>query len=59
MDGDVEEFKRSREIAVMHGRVASLATIGDIIPVYDRLPGAPPTLQALNFAGVVQFLFGG
>merc|ERR1711988_107544 len=38
-DGDVEKFKRRREIEIKHGRVSMLATIGYIVPEYFKFDG--------------------
>merc|ERR1719291_1239162 len=38
-DGDVEKFKRRREVEIKHGRVSMLATIGYIVPEYFKFPG--------------------
>merc|ERR1711963_926199 len=51
-DGDVEKFKRRREIEIKHGRVSMLATIGYIVPEYVKLPGELSPSQGLKFADV-------
>lgn len=38
-DGDVEAFKRRREVEIKNGRVAMFATIGYIVPEYFKFPG--------------------
>merc|ERR1712037_260221 len=39
-DGNVEEFKRRREVEIKHGRISMLATMGYITPeVTGKLPG--------------------
>merc|ERR1711983_243135 len=39
-DGNVEEFKRRREVEIKHGRISMLATMGYITPeITGKLPG--------------------
>eukprot|EP00931_Biecheleriopsis_adriatica_P027444 TRINITY_DN1650_c0_g1_i3.p1 TRINITY_DN1650_c0_g1~~TRINITY_DN1650_c0_g1_i3.p1 ORF type:complete len:682 (-),score=162.43 TRINITY_DN1650_c0_g1_i3:152-2098(-) len=38
-DGDVEAFRRRREVEIKNGRVAMFATIGYITPEYFKFPG--------------------
>jgi len=38
-DGDVDTFKRRREVEVKHGRVCMFACMGYIAPYYFRFPG--------------------
>eukprot|EP00403_Amphidinium_massartii_P008578 CAMPEP_0178413434 /NCGR_PEP_ID=MMETSP0689_2-20121128/22525_1 /TAXON_ID=160604 /ORGANISM="Amphidinium massartii, Strain CS-259" /LENGTH=176 /DNA_ID=CAMNT_0020034705 /DNA_START=75 /DNA_END=602 /DNA_ORIENTATION=- len=38
-DGDIEKFKRRREVEIKHGRVAMFATMGYITPEYFKLDG--------------------
>uniref|UniRef100_A0A7S2NMJ7 Uncharacterized protein n=1 Tax=Zooxanthella nutricula TaxID=1333877 RepID=A0A7S2NMJ7_9DINO len=69
-DGDIEKFKRRREVELKHGRVSMLATIGYIVPEYYKFPGylSPSTglkfedvpnglkaLTAMPAAGIAQF----
>merc|ERR1719392_82428 len=51
-DGDVEKFKKRREVEIKHGRVSMLATIGYIVPEYVKLPGELSPSQGLKFADV-------
>merc|ERR1712187_570335 len=51
-DGDVEKFKRRREVELKHGRVSMLATIGYIVPEYVKLPGEISPSQGLKFADI-------
>merc|ERR1711979_175136 len=51
-DGDLEKFKRRREIEIKHGRVSMLATIGYIVPEYVKLPGELSPSQGLKFEDV-------
>jgi len=50
-DGITEmEFKRLRSCEIKHGRLAMMATIGFIMPFYDRLPGYLSPSANLKFA---------
>jgi hypothetical protein len=51
-DGDVEKFKRRREVEIKHGRVSMLATIGYIVPEYYKFPGYLSPSQGIKFADV-------
>merc|ERR1719499_1584088 len=51
-DGDVEKFKKRREVEIKHGRVSMLATIGYIVPEYVKLPGELSPSQGLSFSDV-------
>merc|ERR1719199_521468 len=44
-DGDVDAFKRRREVEMKHGRLSMVACIGYIAPEYVKFPGyCSPTL---------------
>jgi len=51
-DGDLEKFKRRREVEIKHGRVCMLATIGYMVPEYVKLPGYLSPSMDLQFADV-------
>mmetsp|Transcript_88702 Transcript_88702/g.234569 ORF Transcript_88702/g.234569 Transcript_88702/m.234569 type:complete len:227 (+) Transcript_88702:2-682(+) len=51
-DGDVEKFKRRREVELKHGRVSMLATIGYIVPEYYKFPGYLSPSQGIQFQDV-------
>merc|ERR1719291_1359983 len=51
-DGDVEKFKRRREVEIKHGRVSMLATIGYIVPEYFKFPGYLSPSEGLKFEDV-------
>merc|ERR1712190_625397 len=51
-DGDVEKFKRRREVEIKHGRVSMLATIGYIVPYYYKFPGYVSPSTDLKFDDV-------
>merc|ERR1711953_1368154 len=51
-DGDLEKFKRRREVEIKHGRVSMLATIGYMVPEYVKLPGYLSPSMDLQFADV-------
>jgi len=51
-DGDVEEFKRRREVELKNGRVAMFATLGYIVPEYFRWPGMLSPSEEVPFASV-------
>merc|ERR1719262_1030006 len=51
-DGDVEKFKRRREVELKHGRVSMLATIGYIVPEYYKFPGYLSPSEGLKFEDV-------
>merc|ERR1712203_927355 len=51
-DGDVEKFKRRREVEIKHGRVSMFAAIGYIVPEYFKWPGYLSPSAGLKFADV-------
>merc|ERR1712232_1174062 len=51
-DGDLEKFKRRREVEIKHGRVCMLATIGYMVPEYVKLPGYLSPSTELQFSDV-------
>merc|ERR1712213_206125 len=51
-DGDVETFKRRREVELKNGRVAMFATLGYIVPEYFRWPGMLSPSEEVTFASV-------
>jgi hypothetical protein len=51
-DGDVETFRRRREVEIKNGRVAMFATIGYIMPEFYRFPGFLAPSANLKFADV-------
>merc|ERR550537_1378164 len=51
-DGDVETFKRRREVELKNGRVAMFAALGYITPEYFRWPGYLSPSASLKFADV-------
>jgi len=51
-DGDVQKFKKRREVEIKHGRVSMLATIGYIVPEYFKFPGYLSPSENLEFADV-------
>merc|ERR1719284_255621 len=51
-DGDVEKFKRRREVEIKHGRVSMLATIGYIVPEYFKWPGYLSPSEGLKFEDI-------
>merc|ERR1712151_457131 len=51
-DGDLEKFKRRREVEIKHGRVSMLATIGYMVPEYVKLPGYLSPSMDLSFQDV-------
>jgi len=51
-DGDEQKFKRRRAIEFKHGRVSMLATLGYIIPEYNKFPGYLSPSQNIKFADV-------
>merc|ERR1712190_188438 len=51
-DGDLEKFKRRREVEIKHGRVSMLATIGYMVPEYVKLPGYLSPSMELSFQDV-------
>jgi len=51
-DGDEQKFKRRRAIEFKHGRVSMLATMGYIVPEYNKFPGYLSPSQNLKFSDV-------
>merc|ERR1712176_774297 len=51
-DGDVDAFKRRREVELKHGRVSMIAALGFIVPEYVRLPGLISPSLGLKFSDV-------
>merc|ERR1711956_36164 len=51
-DGDEQKFKRRRAIEYKHGRVSMLATLGYIVPEYNKFPGYLSPSQDLKFTDV-------
>merc|ERR1719330_2083086 len=51
-DGDVEDFRRRREVELKNGRVAMFATMGYITPEFYKLPGFLSPSAGLKFADV-------
>merc|ERR1712241_814585 len=51
-DGDEKKFKRRRAIEFKHGRVSMLATMGYIVPEYNKFPGYLSPSQDLKFSDV-------
>merc|ERR1719247_818490 len=51
-DGEIDNFKRRREVEIKHGRVCMIACLGYIIPEYVKWPGyCSPTL-GIKFADI-------
>jgi hypothetical protein len=51
-DGDVDTFKRRREVELKHGRVSMFACIGYFVPEYYKFPGYLSPNAGLKFADV-------
>merc|ERR1740129_2150982 len=51
-DGDVEKFKKRREVEIKHGRVSMIATIGYIVPEYVKFPGYLSPSEGIAFEDV-------
>jgi light-harvesting complex I chlorophyll a/b binding protein 1 len=51
-DGDVDAFKRRREVELKHGRVAMFATMGYMLPEYYKFPGYLSPSAGLKFVDV-------
>merc|ERR1712137_1463196 len=51
-DGDVDTFKRRREVELKHGRVCMFACLGYIVPEYFKFPGYLSPSSDLQFADV-------
>jgi len=51
-DGDVDLFKRRREVELKHGRVSMFATLGYFVPEYYKFPGYLSPSQGIKFADV-------
>merc|ERR1719162_1039419 len=52
------EFKRRREVEIKHGRVSMLATIGYIVPEFQKFPGYVAPSSGIQFADVPNGLAG-
>merc|ERR1711933_20478 len=55
-DGDVDAFKRRREVELKHGRVCMFATMGYITPEYFKFPGFLSPSSELQFSDVPNVL---
>merc|ERR1740129_909990 len=51
-DGDVDAFRRRREVELKHGRVCMFATLGYIVPEYFRWPGEISPKAGLFFTDI-------
>merc|ERR1719502_869812 len=51
-DGDVDAFKRRREVEIKHGRVCMIACLGYIVPEYVKWPGYCSPTEKLMFADI-------
>eukprot|EP00435_Cladocopium_sp_Y103_P072964 s114_g41.t3 len=51
-DGDVEVFKRRREVELKHGRISMYACMGYIVPEYFRFPGDLSPKLGLSFESI-------
>merc|ERR1740127_437186 len=51
-DGDVEKFKRRREVELKHGRISMLASIGYMVPEYYKFEGFLSPSYGVKFADV-------
>jgi hypothetical protein len=51
-DGDVDVFKRRREVELKHGRVSMFAAMGYIVPEYYKFPGYLSPSAKLAFSDV-------
>jgi len=51
-DGDVDVFKRRREVELKHGRVSMFAAMGYIVPEYYKFPGYLSPSADLTFDDV-------
>jgi len=51
-DGDVDTFKRRREVELKHGRVSMFAAMGYIVPEFFRFPGLLSPTLGIKFTDV-------
>merc|ERR1719343_1688637 len=51
-DGDVDAFKRRREVELKHGRISMFATLGFIVPEYFKWPGMLSPTKGISFQDV-------
>merc|ERR1712107_717805 len=51
-DGDVDVFRRRREVELKHGRVSMFACMGYIVPEYFKFPGFLSPSTGLRFEEV-------
>merc|ERR1740129_1882007 len=51
-DGDIDAFRRRREVELKHGRVCMFATLGYIVPEYFRWPGEISPKAGLFFTDI-------
>merc|ERR1712032_1745113 len=51
-DGNVDLFRRRREVELKHGRVSMIATIGYFVPEYFKFPGDLSPSLGIKFADV-------
>ncbi|CAK9077649.1 unnamed protein product [Durusdinium trenchii] len=51
-DGDLDVFKRRREVEIKHGRIAMYACMGYIVPEYFRFPGDLSPKMGLSFESI-------
>merc|ERR1739848_763292 len=51
-DGDVDAFKRRREVELKHGRVSMFATIWYMVPEFYKWPGYCSPTQGVKFESV-------
>jgi hypothetical protein len=51
-DGDVDTFRRRREVELKHGRISMFACMGYIVPEYFKFPGYLSPSLGIKFADV-------